>query len=149
MQIKVSRLEYEYTDIGPLYVAQLYVGIDLGGGLGLPRSKYIYIYIYIVFIYFISIDRPLSKTLGPLLLNKPNWPHPNSNYPTQKFNKNNKNIHNGNCILAKKKEKRKTILLPKNQKIMCYQVLNLQLHLKMWLYTLKFFFKKKPLITKN
>ena len=63
----------------------------------------IYIYIYIVFIYFISIDRPLSKTLGPLLLNKPNWPHPNSNYPTQKFNKNNKNIHNGNCILAKKK----------------------------------------------
>jgi len=29
----------------------------------------------------------------------------------------NKNIHNGDCILARKK---KTILPPKNQKIMCY-----------------------------
>ena len=25
----------------------------------------------------------------------------NSNYPTQKLNKNNKNIHNNDCILAK------------------------------------------------
>ena len=31
----------------------------------------------------------------------------------QKLNKNNKNIHNDDCILVKKK---KTILLPKNQK---------------------------------
>ena len=30
-------------------------------------------------------------------------PPPTNNYPTQKLNKNNKNIHNGNCILAKKK----------------------------------------------
>ena len=28
---------------------------------------------------------------------------PNNNYPTQKLNKNNKNIHNGDCILVKKK----------------------------------------------
>ena len=30
-------------------------------------------------------------------------PNPNSNYQTQKFNKNNKNIHNGDCILANNK----------------------------------------------
>ena len=38
--------------------------------------------------------------------NKPFWGHyklsPYSNYPTKKLNKNNKNIHNGDCILAKK-----------------------------------------------
>ena len=35
------------------------------------------------------------------------WPifNSNSNYPIQKFNKNNKNINNGDCILAKKKKK--------------------------------------------
>ena len=38
-------------------------------------------------------------------------PHPTSNCPTQKLNKNNKNIHNVDCILAKK-----TILSPMNQK---------------------------------
>ena len=66
MQIKVSRLEYEYTYIGPLYVAQFYVGIDLGGGLGLPRSKYIYIYIYIQFLYisFLQIG-PFPKPQAP------------------------------------------------------------------------------------
>ena len=34
------------------------------------------------------------------------WPifNSNSNYPIQKFNKNNKNINNGDCILAKKKK---------------------------------------------
>ena len=41
-------------------------------------------------------------------------------WKTQKLKKNNKNIHNGDCILAKKK----TILPPKNKKkkkkIMCY-----------------------------
>ena len=44
------------------------------------------------------------------------WPifNSNSNYPIQKFNKNNKNINNGDCILAKKKKK--TIFPPKNQK---------------------------------
>ena len=42
-----------------------------------------------------------------------------NNYLTQKLNKNNKIIHNSDCILAPKKKK-KTILLPKNQKIMCY-----------------------------
>ena len=36
-------------------------------------------------------------------------PPPTNNYQTQKLNKNNKNIHNGDCILAKK-----TILPPKN-----------------------------------
>ena len=30
------------------------------------------------------------------------YPNSNTNYPTQKLNKNNKNIHNGDCILAKK-----------------------------------------------
>ena len=41
--------------------------------------------------------------------NKPFWGRyklsPYSNYPTKKLNKNNKNIHNGDCILAKKKKK--------------------------------------------
>ena len=54
----------------------------------------------------------------PFLHNKPNQFHSNSNYLTKKFNKNNKNINNGDCILAPKKKK--TILPPKNQKIMCY-----------------------------
>ena len=59
MQIKVSRLEYEYTYIGPLYVAQFYVGIDLGGGLGLPRSKYIYIqFLYISFLQIGPFPKP-------------------------------------------------------------------------------------------
>ena len=42
------------------------------------------------------------------------WPifNSNSNYPIQKFNKNNKNINNGDCILAPKK----TIFPQKNQK---------------------------------
>ena len=36
---------------------------------------------------------------------------PDNNYPTQKLNKNNKNIHNSDCILAKKKKK----------KLLCHQ----------------------------
>ena len=42
-----------------------------------------------------------SKTLSLLLSNQPSQPSPTSNYPTQKLNKNNKRIHNSNCILAK------------------------------------------------
>ena len=50
---------------------------------------------------------PSSKTLGVFfILNKPNQPHPTSNYSTQKLNKNNKNIHNSDCILATKKKKK-------------------------------------------
>ena len=36
------------------------------------------------------------------LSNLPNEPSPSNNYPTQKFNKNNKSIHNDDCILGKK-----------------------------------------------
>ena len=32
--------------------------------------------------------------------------HTNSNYPSKKLNKNIKNIHNGDCILAPKKKKK-------------------------------------------
>ena len=48
----------------------------------------IYIYIY---IYIILVNAPFQNLK----------PFSNSNYPTQKFKKNNKNIHNGDCILAK------------------------------------------------
>ena len=41
----------------------------------------------------------------PFLHNKPNQSHSNSNYLTKKLNKNNKNIHNSDCILAQKKKK--------------------------------------------
>ena len=43
-------------------------------------------------------------------------PPPTSKYSTKKLNKNNKNIHNGDCILAKKKKKKNyfTTKEPKN-----------------------------------
>ena len=70
-------------------------------GPGPAVCSNIYIYI-IVIICLIFIVRPLSKPQILLLLNKPSQPHLDSNYPTKKLNKNNKNIHNGDCILAKK-----------------------------------------------
>ena len=94
------------------------------GARAFLESNFIYyIYIYIVIIYFIYVIGHLQKPLALFLLNKPNQPHPTSNYSIQKLNKNNKNIHNNDCILAPPpppQKKKKTILLPKNQKIMCY-----------------------------
>ena len=66
----------------------------------------------LLYISFLQLGPP-SKTLGSLSLNKPNQPQLNSNYPTQKLNKNNKNIHNSHCILAKK-------LFYHQRKKMCY-----------------------------
>ena len=43
-----------------------------------------------IYIYIILVNAPFQNLK----------PSSNSNYPTQKFKKNNKNIHNGNCILA-------------------------------------------------
>ena len=40
--------------------------------------------------------------LGPLLSNQSSQLNLDSNYPIKKLNKNNKNIHNSDCILAKK-----------------------------------------------
>ena len=39
--------------------------------------------------------------VGHFLPNQFSQPNLSSNYLTQKLNKNNKNIHNGDCILAK------------------------------------------------
>ena len=64
--------------------------MDLSRGLGPPiqiKKKKNYIH------HFCS-SAP-SKNLGP---------SPTSNYPIKKLNKNNKNIHNCDCILAKKKK---------------------------------------------
>ena len=78
-------------------------------------------FLFLVIIFFIFFVRPLPKLQAPFLHNKLNQPHPNSNYSTKKLNKNNKNIDNGNCILATtKKKKKNTILPPKNQKIIYY-----------------------------
>ena len=43
--------------------------------------------------------------VGHFLPNQFSQPNLSSNYLTQKLNKNNKNIHNDDCILAKKKKK--------------------------------------------
>ena len=55
-------------------------------------------FFFFVILYFIFVVRP------PLLPNQSSQLNPNSNYPTQKlfFLKKNKNIYNGDCILAKK-----------------------------------------------
>ena len=60
-----------------------------------------FFFFQLLYISFLQLGPP-SKTLGSLSLNKPNQPQLNSNYPTQKLNKNNKNIHNDDYILAKK-----------------------------------------------
>ena len=82
-------------------------------GAWAPPGSFFFFF-QLLYISFLQLGPP-SKTLGSLSLNKPNQPQLNSNYPTQKLNKNNKNIHNDDYILAKKK----TILPPKNKKIMC------------------------------
>ena len=79
----------------------LQTGTDPGGGLGPLGSKKIF---FLVIIFLIFVVRPPSKTLILFFHNKPNQSHPNSNYLTKKLNKNNKNIHNGGCILAKNKK---------------------------------------------
>ena len=67
-------------------------------GPGPPVQFFI---LFIVIIYFCSWFPP--KILAPFLLNKPSQLHSNSSYSTPKLNKNNNNIHDGNCILGKKK----------------------------------------------
>ena len=52
-----------------------------------------------------------------LLLNKPNYSHPNTSHLTQKLNKNNKNIHNSDCISAKKKKKKKLFYYQRIKKL--------------------------------
>ena len=65
---------------------------------------YIYIYkrdgpgggpIFLVILYFIFVIESIFPNQFSQL-------NSNSNYSTKKLNKNNKNINNGNCILAKK-----------------------------------------------
>ena len=79
------------------------LGMDLGGGPGPPvkikkkKKKTNYIH------HFCSWAP--SKTLGP---------SPSSNYPIKILNKNNKNVHNCDCILAKKKKNYFTTKEPKN-----------------------------------
>ena len=60
-------------------------------------------FFFLLIIFFLFTVGPhSSKTLGPLRINQPSQPNPISHCPTQKLNKNSKNIHNGDCILAKK-----------------------------------------------
>ena len=80
--------------------------MDPGGALPFLGPIFFRYHIF-YFCSWVSLSRPL----GLFFLNKSSQPYFNNNYPIQKFNKNNKNIHNGDCILAKKKN------LPlKNQK---------------------------------
>ena len=65
-----------------------------GGPAGPPWFQ---IFLFIVILYFIFV-------FSPLLANQSSQPNSNSNFPTQKLNKNNKNIHNDDWILAKKKQ---------------------------------------------
>ena len=67
-----------------------YAGTVLGGGPAPPSP--------IFFSYFIFH----FCSWASLLPNQSSYPNSNSNYPTQKLNKNNKNIYNSDCILAKK-----------------------------------------------
>ena len=89
-----------------------------GPVLLLSLLLYITLYIYIVIIYFfyvIGTFKNLRRSFSFFSLIS-------LTSLTQLAtiqSKNNKNIHNSDCILAKKKKK-KNILLPKNQKIMCY-----------------------------
>ena len=76
------------------------VGTNPSGG---PRGPGPPLGLNYFFFIFYSYNTCHFSSWAPLLPNKP-LSHPNSNYPTQKLNKNNKNIHNGDCILAKKKK---------------------------------------------
>ena len=78
---------------------------------------YIYIYkrdrpgggpIFLVILYFIFVIESIFPNQFSQL-------NSNSNYSTKKLNKNNKNINNGNCILAKnyfttKKQKKSYVI---------------------------------------
>ena len=54
------------------------------------------------FFFFLSYSIFYFCSWASLLPNQSSYPNSNSNYLTQKLNKNNKNIYNGDCILAKK-----------------------------------------------
>ena len=56
--------------------------------------------VYHIFFHFFSW--PLFQNLRPPPLQFSSQPNSTSNYPTQKINKNNKTLHNDDCILAKK-----------------------------------------------
>ena len=94
-------------------------GMDPGGGFkgarALLGSNFFFL---VITLYFIFIVGSSSKNLGLFLLNKFRQSHPNRNYLTQKLNKNNKNIHNDDCIFAGKnyftiKEPKNHVLLKK------------------------------------
>ena len=61
-----------------------------------PHGSTFFIYYIFHFCSWTSIQKPQAF----FLINQSNQSNPNNNYLTQKLNKNNKNIHNGNCILA-------------------------------------------------
>ena len=93
-------------------------GMDPGGGFkgarALLGSIFFFSY-YIVFYFYIWV---FFQNLRPLSSYKFRQFHPNSNYPTQKLNKNNKIIHNDDCIFAGKnyfttKEPKNHVLLKK------------------------------------
>ena len=84
------------------------------GGPGSPWVHFFFSY-YIVFYFYIWV---FFQNLRPLSSDKFRQFYPNSNYPTQKLNKNNKIIHNDDCIFAGKnyfttKEQKNHILLKK------------------------------------
>ena len=83
--------------------------MDLGKGSGSDPPSSNFLFLFLVIIYFIFVVGPPSKALDLHFFNKANQPHPNSNYLTQKLNKNNKNIHNSDCILATTKKKKKKL----------------------------------------
>ena len=85
-----------------------------GSGSGPPSSNFLFL--FLVIIYFIFVVGPPSKALDLHIFNKANQPHPNSNYLTQKLNKNNKNIHNSDCVLATNKKKKKKYFTTKEPK---------------------------------
>ena len=60
-----------------------------------PRVPFFFFFFVILCFIFV-----VGLSFSP---NQFSLPNPNSNYQTQKFNKNNKNIHNGDCILANNK----------------------------------------------
>ena len=68
--------------------------------------------LFIYYLFFWQLNPPF-KILASLLSNQPSQPSRTSNYSIQKLNKNNKSLHNGDCILPNK-----TILLPKNHMLL-------------------------------
>ena len=49
----------------------------------------------------------------------PGQSNSNSNYSTPKLNKNNKNIHNSDCILAKKQKRKAKLFYYQRTKKLC------------------------------